>query len=81
VFLEIEPGESREDLAQRVEAARGNRPIMAMPAQCATVRGMGGTVRPLRSYGRMGKGQEMTAERLRNRLVKIDLIAHLALVF
>ena len=38
VFLEIKPGESREDLARRVEAVREwNRPIMAMPVTCATV--------------------------------------------
>jgi hypothetical protein len=36
--LEIEPGESREDLARRVDAVRdGNRPIMAMPVRCDTV--------------------------------------------
>jgi hypothetical protein len=38
VFLEIKPGESPEDLAHRVEAVREwNRPVMAMPVQCATI--------------------------------------------
>ena len=38
VFLEIKPGEAREDLARRVDAVRdGNRPIMAMPVRCDTV--------------------------------------------
>jgi hypothetical protein len=38
VFIEIQPGESREDLARRVDAVRErNRPVMAMPVQCATV--------------------------------------------
>jgi hypothetical protein len=38
VFIEIQPGESREDLARRIEAVREwNRPIMAMPVRCDTV--------------------------------------------
>jgi hypothetical protein len=38
VFLEIEPGEAREDLARRVDAIRErNRPVMAMPKVCETV--------------------------------------------
>jgi hypothetical protein len=38
VFIEIQPGESSEDLARRVEAVRvWNRPVMAMPVSCATV--------------------------------------------
>jgi hypothetical protein len=38
VFIEIQPGESPEDLARRVEAVREwNRPVMAMPVTCATV--------------------------------------------
>jgi hypothetical protein len=37
VFIEIQPGESREDLARRIEAVREcNRPVMAMPVTCAT---------------------------------------------
>jgi hypothetical protein len=38
VFIDIHPGESPEDLARRVDAVRErNRPVMAMPVQCATV--------------------------------------------
>jgi hypothetical protein len=38
VFIEIQAGESREDLARRVEAVRErNRPVMAMPVSCATI--------------------------------------------
>jgi hypothetical protein len=36
IFIEIQDGESREDIAARARALSDGRPIMAMPRVCAT---------------------------------------------